>query len=334
MDALEFPWKDPPKPGCTLSIVEGLTWSSMPLPFALDHVNIWQLRDHDSVAIIDAGLNTRQTQQYWHQLQPNSGGKLIVTHYHPDHIGLAGWLQKNFNLSVSITEGEWEVAHRAISAESLEFGEQQDQWFSLHGLDETRRDIQRKAGNTYRPVVKYLPERPDFVADGERLNINDVEWLILTVGGHAPEMICLYSEEHSLLIAADHVLPEISPNISLNFYSSDSNPMHSFIESLQRMKNLPEDVLVLPSHGRPFRGLHARVEQLIQHHRNRFALLQEQCFEPKTATDMLPVLFRRHLDDQQLMFGMGESIAHLQYLTVRGDLTAQEIAGVRHYTCT
>ena len=141
--------------------------------------------------------------------------------------------------------------------------------------------------------------------------------------GHAPEMICLFGAERNVLIAGDQVLPRISPNVSVWPSEPAANPLAEFLSSLARFRELPEDCLVLPSHGPPFRGLRARIDQLVAHHEERLAATLDACSAPATVVEVIPKLFDRPLDGHQLQFALGESLAHLNYLVDRGELLAQ-----------
>lgn len=335
---LDFPWDSPPAANSTgvelRTVVTGLQWMRLPLPFALDHVNVWLLADHDATLIIDTGVSTDVTVALWEdalgQLPPELSG-VLITHYHPDHAGLAGWFAERNDMTVWFTRQEWEFANAARDSRNEEFSTNQDNWYRQHGLDEKRRAAMARVGNSYRPYVHELGLTPVFLSANDTLRIGDTEWRVITAGGHSPEMICLYSESLNILIAADQLLPTITPNVSLNFYTKDPDPLGTFLDHLRLFSGLPDDVLVLPSHGLPFRGLSTRVTRLRAHHEQRFAELCEHCVEPQSATDVLPVLFRRKLDYQQLMFAMGESIAHMNHLALNGLLERVSIGNVEHF---
>ena len=336
--SLEFPWDSAPTAntgGVELrTVVPGLQWMCLPLPFALDHVNVWLLADHDATIIVDTGVSTDETVALWKaalgQLPPALSG-ILITHYHPDHAGLAGWFAERYDMTAWFTRQEWEFANAARNARNEEFSTNQDNWYRQHGLDEQRRAAMARVGNSYRPYVHELGLTPVFLSANDILTIGDSQWQVITAGGHSPEMICLYSKSLNVLIAADQVLPTITPNVSLNFYTKDPDPLGTFLDNLNLFSGLPDDVLVLPSHGLPFRGLSSRIARLTEHHEQRFDALREHCTEPQTATDMLPVLFRRKLDYQQLMFAMGESIAHMNHLVLTGVLQRIRIGDVEHF---
>ncbi|MBX2824773.1 MAG: MBL fold metallo-hydrolase [Gammaproteobacteria bacterium] len=335
MTALTFPWSAGPAPGEVRAIRPGFAWVRMPLPFALDHVNLWLLDDGDKTFIVDTSVASGDTTNTWRAVlstltRPPS--RLLATHYHPDHIGLAGWLARTYDVEVIISKTEWARAGAALSLSDEGFVAQQAALYRKHGLDESRIDSLEPFGNSYLPLVDTLPEQVTHLQDGDTLSISGDDWDVITVGGHAPEMVCLYSATQNILIAADQILPSITPNISLSFYTTEADPLGSFLHSFSRFSELPEDVLVLPSHGLPFHGMHARIQQLISHHEQRLDALIAACETPQTAESVLHILFRRELGAEQLMFAMGESIAHLRHLELQGAISCNQDNGVNYYT--
>lgn len=311
-------------------------WVYMPLPFALDHVNLWVMgsTDSGSQAIVDTGIDSSKTKDIWNNLfdQGVKPVDLLVTHYHPDHIGLAGWLTENCGCRCLMSKQEITQSKQAYGSSDDEFGRGQSDWFEQHGLDSERAADIRGRGNTYRPIVSPLPEDVFVVAAGDTVELGEISWRVLTGGGHAPEQICLYSEALNLLISADQVLPRITPNVSLSWYKKEGDPLAIFLESLGMFADLPDDVIVLPSHGLPFTGLHGRIADLREHHEERLELLTQSLRKPQTATELLPVLFRRELDNRQLMFAMGECLAHLRLLTNRGEISEENDDGVSFFS--
>lgn len=318
-----------------MEIMPGLRWICLPLPFALNHVNAWVIGDNETGLTIDTGINTRTTRELWQALVSSHDlpvQRLLITHYHPDHIGLAGWFVERWQSRTLFSDAEYQQAQRAWSATDEQVRASLRPWYLRNGLDSSRVEMMAETGNSYRPLVAKLPEAPDFLTAGESLLDQQTgTWQVLEGNGHSPQMICLYNEELNVLVSADQVLPSITPNISLTWYLSDDDPMASFLGSLPQFLDLPADVLVLPSHGLPFRGLHRRVTDLLQHHEDRFDSLVDFCSVPRSVADCLPHLFKRELDRQQLMFGMGESLAHLRYLHRSGRLKLFNEQGVDTY---
>ena len=188
-------------------------------------------------------------------------------------------------------------------------------------------------GPRYGDMVPKVPANYRRLLDGLTLTIGSRTWRCIAGYGHAPEHMALYDEQGGVLISGDMVLPRISTNVSVYETEPEGDPLSLFLSSLDRYLALPANTLVLPSHGEPFIGLHTRVAQLKQHHAERLAELIQACRnQPKTALDILPVLFRRQLDAHQLAFAMGEAIAHLNHLWHRGELQRQWDAGVFRFS--
>jgi glyoxylase-like metal-dependent hydrolase (beta-lactamase superfamily II) len=302
-----------------LEIVPGLFGLRFALPFALDHVNIWLLEDDDGWTLVDAGVADQRTRERWRALlsgplaeRPIS--RVVATHFHPDHLGLAGWLCAETGAELWASQTEWLTGRLLAQDTSEAFVEAGREFDRQAGLDEDLVAARAERGNLYRHRVVAPPARFRRLRDGERLRIGRSEWRVIIGRGHAPEMICLYNAEQNLLIAADQILPKISPVVGVWPAEPEANPLAEFLASLTRFRELPEDCLVLPSHGRTFRGLHVRIEQLMAHHEERLAETIAACTEPATVAEVIPALFDRELDAHQLGFALGESLAHLNYL--------------------
>ncbi|MGH8112546.1 MAG: MBL fold metallo-hydrolase [Rhodanobacteraceae bacterium] len=328
---MQYPQPMAPLPGTSLEVAPGIFWLRFPLPFALDHVNVWLLADDDGWTLVDTGLGNERTQRVWESafvdaLQGRPIKRIVVTHYHPDHIGQAGWLARRFHAPVWITAGEWQRARRSHASSDREVGDGFRQLFGMHGLQRDRLERLAGHGNLYRQRVLELPTETRRIAAGETLKINGDVWRVYVGRGHAPEHACLYREHDQVLISGDQVLPRISSNVSVRWSEPNEDPVTEFTGSLRALKAaLPADTLVLPAHGKPFYGLHLRIDDLCVHHDEQLAAALGACADhPSTACDILPVLFKRELDPIQLMFAMGESIAHLNCLYAGGRVTRVE----------
>lgn len=336
---LEFPFAAAlPARGEVLEVAPGVLWLRMPLPFALDHVNLWLLHDrldgHGGWAIVDCGIADAATREAWQAVSAGALGgepvlRVIVTHFHPDHMGLAHWLTQRWTTPertcrLWTSEGTWQSAS-AASADSDIGGEAAAAFFRLHGLtDPESLRLVGERGRYYARLVPAIPAAFTRIGDGMALDLAGREWQCIAAHGHAPEHVCLYSASQGLLVSGDIILPAISTNVSVVWRDPGANPLQSYLASIARLRELPADTLVLPSHGRPFRGLHERIAQLEAHHRERLAVVLDACAaEPRSAAELLAVLFRRTLDLHQLTFAMGEAIAHLRALEVAGELVAE-----------
>ena len=337
MSLLHFPFMTLPKPGTKPAVAPGVHWLRMPLPYALDHVNLWLLEDGDNWTAVDTGIALPGVQEAWKsELAGRRLARQIVTHFHPDHLGLAAWLEDRTGAPLWITEGEWLAARATIDATGDRSVASTLDFFRRHGLDAARLAALAARGNAYARGVPALPAAWRKIADGESIAIDGRAWRVIVGHGHSPEHASLYCETLSVLIAGDMMLPRISTNISAFAGIPGGNPLADFLASIARLAELPEDTLVLPSHGLPFRGLRARIVQLEAHHRARCDDLLKACAgQPGTAAELLPVLFARDISDpHQLLFAMGEAIAHLNYLEQAGAMNRVEADGIVRFRLT
>jgi glyoxylase-like metal-dependent hydrolase (beta-lactamase superfamily II) len=315
--SLDYPFPDQPASGTTLELVPGVRWLRMPLPFALDHVNLWLLEDGASLVAVDSGYGLEEVRRCWARILAADGRPLrrvVVTHCHPDHLGLAVWLANHDDAPILMTQGEFFGGHalwHQLPGYSVTDMVSQ---FRLHGLDDARLAALAVRGNAYRRGVPELPGSYRRLFDGEQISIGGRAWEVICGHGHSPEHAALHCAELGVLISGDMLLPRISTNVSVYAATPEADPLGWFLDSLQRFRRLPADTLVLPSHGYPFRGIAARFDELIRHHDERCALVRAACREAKCAGELLPTLFPRELDTHQVMFAMGEAIAHLNHL--------------------
>ncbi len=325
--AVEYPTREVPVPGASVAIAPGVWWLRMPLPVALNHLNLWLLEDGDAWTIIDTGLGNDATRAHWEQvLGARLGGKpvrrVIVTHYHPDHAGNAGWLCRKFGVGLWMTQAEYLSAH---AVRDLKAGYGVDATLALYGangVDGERHARMATRGNVYAAQVTELPASFHQLLEGDRVAIGGREWRVIVGYGHAPEHASLYCAETNTLISGDMLLPKISTNVSVWSVEPLGNPLKRFLQSIERYRELPADVFVLPSHGLPFRGAHVRVAELAAHHDARFAELEAACAaKPRSAAEVLEVIFPRELDVHQTFFAMGEAVAHLHWLEEEGRMT-------------
>ena len=336
--SLHYPFTDLPPAGQRFKVADGVYWLRFPLPFALDHINLWLLEDNHGWVIVDTGLGVRRSRDIWQQLLAEQlDGKpvtrIIVTHYHPDHLGMAGWLQQHCQAPVIMSRGEWQLASHICDASDEQTIQRLKHFLGSHGLQGDNLDKVAGKGNGFRRVVMPMPTDPQFVGAGDSLTINGQHWQIHIGRGHAPEHLCLYRNDDRLLISGDQVLPTISSNLMVRPTEPEANPVVAFVDSLKAIRDaLPQDTLVLPAHGLPFRGLHHRINALVAHHDQQLDQVQAACrHHPHNAHDILPVMFNRELDVQQLMFAMGESIAHLNCLVEQGRVQREDRDGIWHF---
>ena len=332
---LEYPRAAPPAGGETLEIAPGVHWARMPLPFALDHINLWLLEDEvagePAWTLVDCGIGDDTTRSLWERIlaeriagQPVT--RLVVTHHHPDHAGLASWLIERTRAEMWMSQAEYFAAHAMRDGSAGFAFDRVVAMFERNGLVGERLELMKQRRSNYRSRVPAFPCDYRRLMDGNALRIGRRTWKVIMGYGHAPEHAALYCEEAGVLISGDMVLPKISTNVSVWANEPEGNPLALFLDSLTRYAALPADTLTLPSHGLPFRGLRERIAQLKEHHRQRLDELHEACETPKTAADVLDTLFRRKLDTHQLFFAMGEAMAHLHLLEREGRL-ARSVGG-------
>jgi glyoxylase-like metal-dependent hydrolase (beta-lactamase superfamily II) len=343
MNALEsqlnYPFADTlPAPGETLEVAPGVRWIRMALPFALDHINLWLLRDEidgrDGWTVVDCCIAHDKSREQWErifttQLQGLPILRVVVTHMHPDHIGLADWLCERWNAPLWISATDYHVARLNTMGTSGNGGDTAAAFFSAHGLvDEEALQKVRGRSNYYANMVPAVPQGYVRMLDGDVVRIGGRDWRCISGFGHAPEHIALACDANRLLIGGDMMLPRISTNVSVYDNEPLANSLQLFLDSIDKFKPLAEDTLTLPAHGKPFRGLHTRIDQLHAHHREHLARVLQACAAegPRSAADILPVLFTRKLDLHQTTFAMGEAIAHLHKLWFDGQLRRQRDA--------
>lgn len=332
---LQYPWGDTqPEPARAQEVAPGVKWLRMPLPFALDHINLWFLRDEiegrQGWTIVDCGISRDEVKALWeqvfeHELEGLPVLRVLVTHMPPDHVGLADWLCQRWQAPLWMSMTDFMVASlwSSRSGGSGAGGEGAVAHFARHGLTDpaAQEQIRQRAGY-YPSLVPAMPARYTRIMDGDLIRIGGHDWRAIVGYGHAPEHMSFFCAALNVLISGDMVLPRISTNISVFDYEPHANPLPLYLRSLNAYADLPQDTLVLPSHGRPFRGLHERVAQQQQHHAERLEEVVQACgLAPQSTTDILPVLFRRKLDLHQLTFAMGEALAHLHALYFEGRLT-------------
>ena len=327
---LHYPLGDAlPAPGTTLTVAPGVKWLRMALPFALNHINLWLLRDElegqQGWSVVDCCISHDEAKAQWeqifsHELEGLPVLRVIVTHMHPDHIGLAHWLCERWKVRLWISATDYGMARIGTQGPTGFGGDNAAAFFALHGLtDPDSMEKIKQRGGYFPTLVPSVPKQYRRMMDGDVLTIGGRHWRCISGYGHAPEHISLYCEETRVLIGGDMMLPRISTNVSVYDQEPESNALRQFLDSIDKFAVLDAQTLTLPAHGKPFTGLHQRIQQLHDHHQERLAEVLEACTaKPCSAADMLPVLFKRALDLHQTTFAMGESIAHLHLLWFEG----------------
>ncbi len=317
---LAYEFDDVPDSGALMQITKDLYWLRMPLPMQLAHINLWLIKDKHSWAIVDTGLFTDDSRQIWQNvhsdfLDGRAPSRVIVTHVHPDHSGCAGWLTERFNIDLWMSQEEFLACNLYRNAENLPIPEEARTFYKAAGFADEQTQYYERMFQMFGKIVAPLPESYHRLVEGNTLRIGKYDWEIMVGRGHSPEHACLFSEELNIFIAGDQLLPTISSNVGVYAPEPRANPLKQWLHSLDSLRTrLPEDVLVLPAHGKPFRGAHWRLTALIHEHEDALEKLEKYCKQPRRAIDTFPALFKSRIDGRNLTLATAESIAHLNYL--------------------
>lgn len=332
--ALAYPCGEPPPHGAPREVAPGVLWLRMAMPLALDHINLWLVRDGDGWAAIDTGMQTSDIVTAWQKLfgaggtlGPDGLTRVFVTHMHPDHIGMAGWLTRKFGCRLWMTRLEYLNCRVLVADTGREAPPDAIAFYRRAGWGEGALEAYSARFGSFGKFTHRLPDSYRRMVDGERVRIGAHEWRVVVGSGHSPEHACLYCADLKLLVSGDQVLPRISSNVSVFPIEPDADPMGDWLASLEKLRReVPDDVLVLPAHNEPFRGLHARLDRLLSSQKAALIRLAAVLDTPKRAIDVFGELFSRPIGDDQQLLGMatGESLSHLNYLLVRGQI-AREI---------
>jgi glyoxylase-like metal-dependent hydrolase (beta-lactamase superfamily II) len=336
--ALTYPVGPAPLPGETVEVAPGVHWVRMSLPLALNHINLWALEDGAGWTLVDTGMQTEEIATAWQSVMSGPMGdrpvrRVLCTHMHPDHIGMAGWLTRRFDCQLWISRLEYLTCRTLVADTGREAPADAIRFYRAAGWDGDALERYKTRFGGFGKMVYALPDSYRRIADGDELLIGGRLWRVVVGRGHSPEHACLYCPELRILISGDQVLPKITSNVSVFPTEPDADPLSDWLESLAAIRlRVPDEVLVLPSHNEPFRGLHARIEQLIQGHEQALMRLHEALAQRKTAADIFSILFRRTVGGELLTMATGESVAHLNCLIRRG-LAVRELddAGVAWY---
>lgn len=308
-------------------VAPGVHWVRMPLPMpSLDHINLWVLDDGDDYVIVDTGFFTENTFENWDTIfsGPLSGrraNRLICTHFHNDHASSAGWIVKRHGCELFMTQAEFLSACATYGGYATDRRDQSMEVLRANGLDPAIASAALEYRSRFGVQAADFPPAYNRLFEGSEVRVGGRTWSVILGYGHSPEHASLYCAELGVLIAGDMVLPRITTNVSVQPSEPNSNPLQLFIDSIKRHAKLPADTLVLPSHGLPFHGLRDRVAYLRRHHRKHLKDVAAACEKaPQSAADILPLLFRRKLNEWETRIAMGEAMAHLHLLYYEGSL--------------
>ena len=331
--ALSYPHRSPPAPGAWLEVAEGIYWLRFPLQLALNHVHVWLLRDgapngKGGWFCIDSGWGGSETRALWdriiaEKLEGKPITRLLVTHYHPDHIGSAGYLYEKFRPELLMSQTEWLTARMLALDTQFSMRELNRAHYAAMGIPAGVQAMLTGSGNHYAQAVDLPPPRLTPLAAGDTLAIGGSHWQVLVGGGHAPAQVSLFNAARDLYIAADQVLPRISPNVSVWASNPHADALADYMATLRDIRGkTTATALALPSHNLPFTGLHARIDELLQHHAERLEQIVDLCRAgPLTVNEIAERVFDRKLDRTQTVFAIGEMLAHVNRLLALGQLT-------------
>lgn len=333
----DYPFAEPPAVGATLEVAPGVRWVRMPLPFSLKWINLWLIEDGDGWTVVDTGIPNSVTKAHWrtifeNELQGRPIKRVIVTHMHPDHIGLAGWMTRKWQCELWITRLEYIQCRMLVADTGREAPQAGIDFYRAAGWaqEDLDRYVERFGG--FGKAVSQLPDSFRRLSDGQEISIGDRTWRIVTGCGHSPDHACLWQPELNVLISGDQILPRISSNVSVFPTEPKANPLQDWLDSCAKLKSVvPADVLTLPSHNEPFRGAHKRLDALIEGHETGMKRVLQRLEEPKRALELFPALFARPIDKDSLGMATGETIAHLNCLKGRGLVTSVHAGGTTLY---
>jgi len=327
-EIIRHPWEAPPPEGTATEVAPGVLWLRLPLPMVLDHVNIYALDEGESWTIVDTGIHSRRAIALWETilagpLQGRPVSRVILTHHHPDHIGMAGWLMARFGAALWASRTSWLMARMLIldveerpTPQALEFSR-------AGGMDPDvfHRRAQERPYN-FADTCAPIPVGYTRVTDGAVIRAGGRDWDVHFGGGHAPDHLTLWSRDDGLVIAGDQILPGISPNIGVYPTEPEADPLSDWLAACDRLaSHARDDHLVLPGHKLPFTGLPLRMRQLRENHEAALDRLRDFLAAPRTAADCFPLLFRRKVDAGTYGLALVEAVAHLNHLMHAGEVT-------------
>lgn len=327
-DSIEYFQLAIPQPGETVEVAPGVHWLRMPLPFQLNHINLWLLEDGPGWTVIDTGIFDDTTAGLWElifktELKGRPITRVLCTHYHPDHVGMAGWLCDRFEIGLWMTEREWLWGRSWSLDTDPAVYDHQNEFLHTTGCPPDLLAAAHRDSPRYHTLVSPIPRAFTRLRDGDTVTIGGRDWEIVVGTGHAPEHACLFCRELDLLISGDQVLPKITPIVAVEINEPDADPLADFLASIEKLRALPDSIDILPSHNTPFTGLHGRLDALRRHHDDRLARFEDACTRPMTAKALSDAIFTRALDSQNAIFAIGETVAHLNYLCRHGSIVRE-----------
>ncbi|WCL52632.1 MBL fold metallo-hydrolase [Gimibacter soli] len=313
-----------PEGASVIEVAKGVLWARIPLPWSLDHINVYLFDEGDHWALVDTGSNGKRGIAAWEAIEAEVLGdkplkRIIATHMHPDHLGLAGWLVERHGASFEMTMSEYLMASALWLGGYEPISDWDVEYLFRMGVSRQFEPMIRGAGNdNFKKGVAALPRAYKRLQEGMLITLGGRRWQVVIGRGHSPEHACLYCLDEPLFISGDQVLANITSNVSVYPREPEGNPLALWLTSLDRMKGLPGNPLVLPSHGRVFYGLTARLGELIDSHMGKLDRLMAGMDGSVKAVEILPLLFRRQLTGVDFFMALGEAVAHLNLMVEAG----------------
>lgn len=329
-DGIRYPWETPPEEGQAIEVADGVFWIRLPLPMALDHVNVYALDDGDGWTIVDTGFASKRSRAIWQAildgpLRGKPVTRVIVTHHHPDHVGLAGWFQSEHGAELWTTRTAWLFARMLQLDEQAVPTQETLQFWRSAGMDEEifhQRASERPFN--FSDVVDPMPLGFRRIKQGDTVRIGGRDWHVHIGNGHAPEHATFWSRDDNLVLTGDQILPSISSNIGVYATEPQADPVADWLEACQRLSGLARaEHLALGGHKLPFTGMPTRMRQLIENHHGALRRLSEHLTEPRTASECFPPLFKRRIGSGEYGLALVEAIAHLNHLYHVGDVSRE-----------
>lgn len=325
---LDYPWREPPEHGTAIEVAEGVLWLRLPLPMKLDHVNVYALDDGDGWTVIDTGFDSKLSRRIWEQILSGPLGgrpvrRVIATHHHPDHLGLAGWFQSDHGAELIATRTCWLFARMLLLDEQPVPPDETLAFLRSGGADPVilAKRAEERPFN-YADMVAPMPLGFTRIKQGDVIRMGGRDWDVHIGNGHAPEHATFWSRDDNLVIAGDQILPSISPNIGVYVTEPMADPLGEWLEACERLSGLArEDHLVLGGHKLPFSGLPLRMRQLIENHHGALKRLKTHLETPKTAAACFAPLFKRSIGEGEYGLALVEAIAHVSHLYQTGKAT-------------
>ncbi len=321
-----YPHETHPEPGAAVEVAPDILWLRLPLPMALNHVNVYALRDRDGWTLIDTGLNAAGCRAAWEAALdgPLAGvpvARVLVTHHHPDHVGLAGWFQGN-GAELLMTRTAWLFARMLTLDEQERATPEQVAFWQEAGMAPDI--LEKRKGErpfNFADVVAPMPLGFTRIDEGQRLRLAGRDWIVRLGHGHAPDHATLWSGDGDLVIGGDQLLPSISPNLGVYATEPMADPVADWIAACRKLRPFAtERQLVLPGHKLPFTGLPDRLRQMIENHDHALARLRGHLAQaPRTAAECFPPLYKRKIDEGTYGLALVEAVAHLNHLYHRGE---------------